>query len=1014
MEFRDTFSGPRGEIRDVYVSLLYTPIIHDGKRIGVLELYADACPIFERINENSVRIAAIVFAIFSALYLTLFFAVFRTDRAMLKWQKALADSARSLKESQLIAGLGTYDLDVATGKLITSDILEQLLGVDKTYPHTLEGWASLLHPDDRAMMIEYLNNEVLAKGQPFNKEYRIIRPNDRSERWVHGLGKMEFDSAGNPLTMHGTVQDITRQKEIQLRSQNAESRYKAVMLNSVDALYVCDLNGNFVEVSQQACTQLGYSHDELLQSNVKDILPELDLAARAPAWRALEPGQPFKIIGQFRRKDGSTFPVEVHLAALLINDEKFMMGLASDITERKQAEEMAALNRNIIDKSSDGFYRHDLDGYLQDVNQAYADMMGYTREELIGMNIFQLSLTANTPNLIWERIHKTMREGSLRFETRHRSKSGKVIDFSLSAIALPESKCIYAFLRDISEQKLSEEALRIAAVAFETHEAILITDADSRIVRVNHAFCEITGYNAFEVMGKNPRIMSSGRHDRPFYIEMWQQLLHEGSWSGEIWDKRKNGQIYPKWLNITAVKNTRHETTHYVAIFSDITERKKTEDQIHHLAFYDALTKLPNRRLFLDRLQTALNASARRNDHGAILFIDLDRFKVLNDTHGHEYGDLLLIEVGVRLKACVREMDTVARFGGDEFVVLLEAASNDKEDAIRKTSLVAEKIRAALATPYKLKEHEHHCSPSIGVSMYHGNDETIEMLLEHADMAMYQVKGCGRNAVSFFDPVMQHNVTMRESLENDLYHAIDLKQLHLHYQVQVDKDNHPVGAEAFLRWIHPERGTIMPNQFLAIAEDSTLILDIGRWVLRTACMQLASWSNNERTRKLVLTVNISAKHFEHPDFVREVAQTLHQHQIDPSRLKLELSEKIVLADSNDSMAKIQALRELGIKLSMDNFATMYSSLSYLKQLSQDQLKIHQEFVQGISSGGNDAELIRTVVSLAKSLDLDVFAEGVETEEQLDFLMAQECNAYQGYLIGKPVPIEDFDSFLKGL
>ena len=328
--------------------------------------------------------------------------------------------------------------------------------------------------------------------------------------------------------------------------------------------------------------------------------------------------------------------------------------------------------------------------------------------------------------------------------------------------------------RDIAKRKQmetllrnSEEASRIAATAFETHDAIVITDTQANIVRVNRAFSSITGYPAGEVLGKNPRMMKSDRHDRFFYNKMWQQLLQTGTWAGEIWDQRKNGDIYPKWITITAVKNDRHETTHYVGIFSDITARKRAEDEIHNLAYYDALTGLPNRRLFLDRLQIAQATSARHADFGALLFIDLDRFKSLNDTLGHDYGDLLLIEVGARIKSCVREMDMAARFGGDEFVVLLEAVSNDRGDAARKVALVAEKIRETLSLPYKLKEHEHHSSPSIGASFYHGLDESRESLLEQADMAMYQAKKSGRNAVRFFDPVAKKEGSTKDATNQD-------------------------------------------------------------------------------------------------------------------------------------------------------------------------------------------------------------------------------------------------------
>jgi diguanylate cyclase (GGDEF)-like protein/PAS domain S-box-containing protein len=345
-----------------------------------------------------------------------------------------------------------------------------------------------------------------------------------------------------------------------------------------------------------------------------------------------------------------------------------------------------------------------------------------------------------------------MAQGYDRFETRHRRKDGREVDVEMAATFMPETAELFAFSHNITQRKQAEQALRIAAATFETNEAILITDAQANIVRVNRAFTEVTGFTAEDVTGKNPRIMSSGRHDDAFYTAMWQQLIETGSWAGEIWDRRKNGEIFPKWMTITAVKDSRGEITQYVAIFSDITARKQDEEAIRNLAFYDALTQLPNRRLFLERLHAALAASARYGDYGAIFFIDLDRFKTLNDTLGHDYGDLLLVEVAARIRSCVREVDTVSRFGGDEFVVLLESVGSEREDALQKAGVVAEKIREALSRPYQFKEREHHSSPSIGISLYQGNGEAMDVLLKHADAAMYQAKNAGRNTVRFYTP----------------------------------------------------------------------------------------------------------------------------------------------------------------------------------------------------------------------------------------------------------------------
>ena len=566
-------------------------------------------------------------------------------------------------------------------------------------------------------------------------------------------------------------------------------------------------------------------------------------------------------------------------------------------------------------------------------------------------------------------------------------------------------------VQDITGQKLAEDNLRVAAATFETHEAILITDVNANIIRVNQAFQDITGYTSEEVLGKNPRILNSGRQDKAFYAAMWQQLLTEGSWTGEMWDRRKDGRVYPKWLTITAVKNGQGKTTQYVAIFSDITARKQAEEEIRNLAFYDALTKLPNRRLLLDRFRLALSVSARSHHYGAVLFLDMDRFKTLNDALGHDHGDLMLIEVARRIQSCVREVDTVARLGGDEFVVLLEEVDANAEEASQKVALIAEKIRVALAVPYQIKGYEHHSSPSIGVCLYRGSVESVDILLKHADLAMYQAKDSGRNAVRFFDPAMQHAVEMHAVLEADLRRAIPNLELRLYYQIQVDNEHRTLGAEALVRWMHPKRGMVSPAQFIPIAEESSLILDVGHWVMETACRQLALWSKREQTRDLVLAVNVSAQQFRKHDFVENIAAVVRTHQVNPALLKLELTESVVLADVSDVVDKMHALKALGIKLSLDDFGTGYSSLSYLKRLPLVQIKIDQSFVRDIATDPNDAVMVQTIIDLAQNFCLNVIAEGVETEAQLDFLKQNGCMAYQGYLFSKPVPVEEFEALL---
>jgi len=371
----------------------------------------------------------------------------------------------------------------------------------------------------------------------------------------------------------------------------------------------------------------------------------------------------------------------------------------------------------------------------------------------------------------------------------------------------------------------------------------------------------------------------------------------------------------------------------------------------------------------------------------------------------------MLIEVAQRIQYCVREVDTVARLGGDEFVVLLEEVDTNAEHASQKVALIAEKIRAALAVPYQIKEHEYHSSPSIGMCLYRGNEESVDTLLKHADLAMYQAKDSGRNAVRFFDPAMQLAVEMHAALEADLRRALPNRELQLYYQIQVDNEHRPLGAEALARWVHPKRGMVSPVQFIPIAKESSLILDIGNWVLDTACQQLALWNKQEQTRDLVLAVNVSAQQFRLHDFVDRIADVVRTHQVNPACLKLELTEGVVLTDVADVVAKMHALKALGVKLSLDDFGTGYSSLSYLKQLPLDQIKIDQSFVRDIATDPNDAVMVQTIIDLAQNFRMNVIAEGVETEAQLDFLKQNGCMAYQGYLFSKPVPIDQFEALL---
>jgi diguanylate cyclase (GGDEF)-like protein/PAS domain S-box-containing protein len=586
--------------------------------------------------------------------------------------------------------------------------------------------------------------------------------------------------------------------------------------------------------------------------------------------------------------------------------------------------------------------------------------------------------------------------------------------------ARPQAGSIWVF-EDITEKRHAADQLRLAAIVFEnTADAVMITDAEHNIVAVNRAFQLISGYSADEVLGKGARIIRPSADGKDQYDTIVHALNEQHRWQGEIWNQRKNGEIFPIEMTVTAIVGRSGEIEHHVGVFSDVTFRKAAEEEIRKLAFYDALTRLPNRRLMLDRLGRALTSSARHHRHGALMLIDLDNFKTLNDTLGHDVGDQLLLEVANRLQSCIRKGDTVARMGGDEFVVILEDLDASGLAAMQAES-IARKIQTLLNEPYLLdlalpgeatNMGSHRCTSSTGIALFIDNSVSVDELMKRADTAMYQAKAAGRNTLRFFDPEMQAAVNARAALEVDLRRAIEDQQFVLHYQPQLDAGNRVVGGEALLRWQHPTRGLVPPNEFIRAAEETGLIIPIGQWVLETVCEQLAEWSQQPELAPLSLALNVSARQFHNADFIFHVISALERTCANPQRLKLELTESLLLDDVEDVIAKMNMLKELGTGFSLDDFGTGYSSLSYLKRLPLDQLKIDQSFVRDVLTDANDASIARTVVVLAQNLGLSVIAEGVETEGQRDFLIENGCLAFQGYLFSRPLPLADFEAFVR--
>ena len=720
--------------------------------------------------------------------------------------------------------------------------------------------------------------------------------------------------------------------------------------------------------------------------------------------------------GAYRCADGSI--LEVSKTARLVGDTgNLFVVRACPVRQHKQAEaklvEMDSRLSATLEATADGILLVDSEGVILNMNHRFSHMWGLPkslldkRDDAGIIEHISKQIKLNQDGLPIPPIHTRDAEGGA-FNTLHLQDSRVFELTSLPAYSGEQIIGRVHSYRDISEQNRVEQQLRIAAIVFESQEGMLITDYNHMIIQGNHAFTIITGYTTEELIGKSAQILSLGLHDSKFYADMWKKINATDVWNGEILNRRKNGEIFPVHLTITAVKDQKGSITNYVSTFHDITKNKEAEEEIKYLAFNDPLTQLPNRRLLTDRLQHAFSSCERTGKEGALLFIDLDNFKTLNDTLGHDIGDLLLQQVAQRLKTCVREGDTVARFGGDEFVVILEGLSEHALEAASQTKDVGEKILVTLSHTYQLRKHEYHSTPSIGATLFSGKYDAIDELFKQADIAMYQAKKAGRNNLRFFDPQMQQVINARMLLEKELTQALASQQFELHYQIQVDSANHALGAEALIRWIHPERGMVPPSNFIPLAEECGLILPIGQWVLNTACAQLKKWQLEKLTRALTLSVNVSAKQFRQPNFIAQVKTALQNYAVNPELLKLELTESMLLDDLEDTISTMNTLHEIGVKFSLDDFGTGFSSLLYLKRLPLDQLKIDQSFVRDIASDSSDKAIVRTIIAMAESLNLGIIAEGVESDDQLQILKSKGCKQFQGYLFSKPIPIEDFE------
>nr|WP_315467747.1 EAL domain-containing protein [uncultured Undibacterium sp.] len=679
-----------------------------------------------------------------------------------------------------------------------------------------------------------------------------------------------------------------------------------------------------------------------------------------------------------------------------------------------------ALLRAIIDSSPDAMSLKSPDGIYLDCNAQMLSALNRSKAEVIGQSDEAIFEDRSLVHAIRDNDREVLRNGQpLQYETIIATEDGSNRNLEVVKVLVHDAQGapagILTVARDVTERRQVESELRISAVAFEAHDGMMIIDANGVIERVNSSFARITGYPPEEVVGRIPSFLQPGLQQPQFYQEMWSTLSSDGYWQGEVVDRHKEGRYYSLRLSISKVTDAEGQTLRYVGNLQDITAEKAAQELAEHRRLFDALTDLPNRYLIERHITNALNQTSANQNSCAVMMIDLDFFHKVNDSLGHGIGDRLLIEMAQRLGHEARDSDMVGRFGGDNFVLVAEKLGENSERIAEAALGLAETIRRALEVPFLVEGHRIICTASIGVAFHNdGQVGNSEALLRQAEIAMYEAKTNGRNAVRFFESVMQTEIDRRRQIENELREAIDQNQLVLFYQLQVNERCQPIGAEALVRWFHPQRGIISPGEFIPLAEETGLIEPIGRWALATACRQIAEWAHNPATCELVVAVNISPRQLKSANIVGEVISIVRKAGVPAQKLKLEITESMAIDNLNDSMAKLEALKSAGFQISLDDFGTGNSSLNVLTKLPLTQLKIDKSFVDNLPNNHRDAMVAQTIINMGQGLDLHVIAEGVESEAQFNYLLDIGCPAFQGYYFGKPVSADLFEAHLREL
>lgn len=870
----------------------------------------------------------------------------------------------------------------------------------------------------RLLRCQQTERSSCSTGTP-SPAFQIQRKNGE-KRLVVMTGCNQDEAVNGVLTSQCVLRDVTKEVAQAAALQSSEARLRGIVENINVVTWEYDLASEcFVYVSPQVETIFGYSVAAWTEKHFwhQHLYPQDRDAAIEFCDSHTQQGLDFDFEYRFFKHDGSVVWIRDIVKVLKDFDDApvRLAGVLLDVTaEKAVATELAnehALLRSLIDSVPDLIFFKDLNNVYLGCNQAFSEFTGRTELEQIGKTDSQ-SFEPETAASFLEKDREMLALGKgCHHEEWVMYPDGRLV--LLDTLRAPllsaqgEPLGLIGISRDITERKSAEESLLLAQSVFEsTNEAIMVTDTQARILMVNPAFVAITGWGAGDAVGRRPNLLRSGRHSTEFYAQMWGALKDLGHWEGEICNRRKSGELYVEWMTINAIRDPGGEVSRYVALFSDITARKNHETEIWRQANFDALTGLANRNLFHDRLDRAMVSGRRKDQQVGLMFIDLDRFKSINDSLGHEVGDKLLMEAAARLQGCVRDEDTVARMGGDEFTVVLQGLAD--QEALQD---VAVKILAALAQPFMLEGGPQYISGSVGVTIFPADAENTGDLLRNADIAMYQAKAAGRNCYQFYSADMQEEALVRVELERDLRRAINGGELVLHYQPIVDTGSCVLmGAEAFLRWKHPVRGLLRPSQFLSIAEDSHLIVSLGEWVIDEVCRQWRAWVDSGHA-PVRISINVSNVHFRDAGIGQCIACALERHAVPGSMLSLDLNESVMFDSGQTPSRLVQELAVLGLHYSLDDFGTGYACLAALKWLPFDTVKIDRGFMPGLLSSEDDQHMVNAIVFMAHSLHLAVVAEGVETESQFDFLRDIGCDFVQGYLIGCPLSAAEFGHVL---